>query len=331
VKMRAFKILVAAVSACLATVHQPSAQQPRDISFGMPSKSVIASVPRIADEMGFFAKHGLKPKFSVIDSTAATAAALLSKSIDFATTGTTEVIAAAARDQKLVVLNSHYAGLAGSLVLSKAAADKLGVSPGAPAADRLKALNNLTIASVSKVSSFTIAYKGAATAVGAEPRFVYMAVNAMGAALETGAIDGAIITGPFWAFPVLKGTGVLWLSPPKGDLDAKFMPSSAGIAATTRAYADANPDVVKAVVATLDDLSMAFAERPADVKAAIGRLFPELDAKALDLVFSLEAKAYTTKPLTAADIAHDLAFMKLSGLDLGPIDTVDPASVMWKR
>lgn len=307
------------------------AQQMREISFGLPSKSLVASPARMADELGLFAKHGLKPKFSYIDSTSATATALLSKSVEFSTTGISEVIAATARNQPLVVVANLYNGLAGALVLAKPVADRLGVKADAPIAQRLKALDNVLLASVSKISSLTIAYKGAANANGAEPRFSYMAVGAMGAALESGAIEGAVVTAPFWALQVLKGTGVLWLSPARGDLGKEFMPTTAAVTATTKALAESDPALVRKVALVFDDLAAAFTQRPAEVKAAIARLYPELDAKTLDLVFDMEAKAFAAKIMTPADVEHDIKHMKLSGLDLGPIDKVDPASVLFKR
>ena len=323
---------IAIVLATLTGLVEPVlAQGMREISFALPSKSLLASPARIADQMGLFARHGLKPNFSYVDSTAGTASALMSKSVDFATTGTPEVIAAESRDQHLLILASHYKGLAGALVLSKATVDKLGVSPTAPVADRLKAMNNVLIASTSKVSSFTVSYKGAAKSVGAEPRFAYMAIAAMGAALESGAVEGIIVTAPLWPMQVIKGSGVLWLSPARGDLAPEFLPSSASVSATTRAFAEANPDVTKRVVAVFDELSAAFGSRPAEVKAAVKTLYPELDQAVLDMVFSLEERAFQTKPLTPADIAHDVAYMKVSGMELGPIEKVKPEVTLYQR
>lgn len=329
--MRRHFLKLVVATGILAATGGAYAQQPREISFGLPSKSLVASPPRIADELGLFAKHGLKPKFNYIDSTSATATALLSKSVEFSVTGISEVIAATARNQQLLVVANLYNGLAGSLILAKPVADRLGVKPDAPLAQRLKTLDNVLLASVSKISSLTIAYKGAANANGAEPRFSYMAVGAMGAALESGAIEGAVVTAPFWALQVMKGTGVLWLSPARGDLPADLMPTTASVAATTKALAESDPALVRKVAAVFDDLSAAFTQRPAEVKAAIARLYPELETKTLDLVFEMEAKAFAGKIMTPADVVHDIKHMKLSGLDLGPIDQVDPASVLFKR
>jgi ABC-type nitrate/sulfonate/bicarbonate transport system substrate-binding protein len=303
----------------------------QEITYALPSKSLLGSPARIAEEMGLFAKRGLKPTFSYVDSTSGTATALLSGSVDFGTTGTNEPIAAAARGQHLLIVANHYKGLAGALILSKAAVTKLGVKPDAPLADRLKAVNGLVIASTSKVSSFTVSYEGAIRSVGAEPRFTYMAVGAMEAALEQGAVDGAVLTAPLWTTPVLRGVGVLWLSPAKGDLDYKFMPSAASVTTTTPAYAAAHPDVVRKVADVYDELAADFKDHPDLVKAAIVKLFPEIPSQAWDMVLTLEAQSFETKPLTPADIAHDIAYMKMSGMDLGPIDKVDPASVLYQR
>jgi ABC-type nitrate/sulfonate/bicarbonate transport system substrate-binding protein len=323
--------VVLGAAAGLAIAGAVRAQEPREVVYALPSKSLPAAPPRLAEELGLFARHAIRPRFTYVDSTAQTAAALLSRSVDFGLTQTAEVIAAEARGQHLVLVAPHYRGLAGSLVLAKSVADRLHVSPEAPVAERLKALNNLLLASVSKISSFTIAYKAAANSVGAEPRFSYMAVNAMQAALESGAVEGIIVTAPFWAYPVLKGTGVLWISPPKGDLPPQFMPSTPAATATTRGFKEANPDLVDNVAAVFDEFSAAVAERPAQVKAAIAKLYPEFDTRTLDLIFSMESRAFNTKPLMPADIEHDVELMRASGMEFGAIDRIDFRAVLLKR
>ena len=55
------------------------------------------------------------------------------------------------------------------------------------------------------------------------------------------------------------------------------------------------------------------------------------DQAVLDMVFSLEERAFQTKPLTPADIAHDVAYMKVSGMELGPIEKVKPEVTLYQR
>ena len=294
----------------------------------LPSRSLVAASPRIADELGLFAAHGLKPKFTYMDSANASTVALISRSVDIAMSGTADAVAAQARGQKVLIIANTFAGLSGNLVLSKVVVDKLGISPSAPIAERLKALDGLLIASTSATSSFTISYGTSARAVRANIRFTYMGLPAMVAALETGAVQGIIATAPFWTVPVVKGTGVLWIAGPKGELPAEFVPASAADLQVMRDYADANPEVVKSVIAVVAELRKVIAERPAEVKAAIARLYPELNPATLDLIYGVDSAAWNAPPLTAADIAHEIAYVKLSGGPVEQLAGIDPASML---
>lgn len=315
-------------AAAVALSVPVSAQQLRELTIGLPSRSLVAAPPRVAKEMGLFEKYGLNPKFVVLDSANAATGALISKSVDVAISGLVEVVAAQARGQKVVVIANSYTGLSGSLVLSKVVADKLGVSPSAPVAQRLKALDGLLIASTSATSSFTIAYRGSAQAAGANVRFTYMALPAMGAALESGAIQGFVATAPYWTAPVLKGSGVLWISAPKGELPPENSTASGANYQTMRDFAEKNPDLVKRFVAVMNELSKAIEERPSEVKAAIAKLYPDLDAATIDLLYGLESPAWKTKPLTAKDVAHEIRFLKSGGVQLPDTDKLDLNSML---
>lgn len=318
----------AALSLCIA--GGALAQSPAEVSIGLASRSFVSSGPRIADEMGLFAKHGIKPKFSVIDGANGTLTALISKSIDVALSGTPDAIAAQAHGQKVVVIANTCAGLSGSLLLSSSAAGRLGVAAGAPAAARLKALDGLTVASTSPTSSFTVSYGGAAKAVGANVKFTYMALPAMVAALETGAIDGYIGTAPFWVQSVQKSGAVMWLSGPKGELPPEFTPASCANLQVTRDYAEAHPDIVKAIAAAEADYTKSVENDPAGLRAAIHRLYPEYDDKTVELMLSVEADAWRkSNPLTAADMAHEIAYVKMGGSNLPGIDNIKPADLIY--
>ena len=329
-----FKFLQAAVTAAFSAgflSNPAAAQQLREFSYALPSRSLVAAAPRIAAELGLFEAHGLKPDFVYIDTTSGTATALLSQSVDIAETGVTEVITAQARGQGLLVVASHYSGVPGSLVLAKSVVDELDTAPDAPLEERLKALDGLLLAGVAATSNMTVAYRGAARAAGAEPEFTYMAVSAMQAALETGAVQGIITTAPFWAFPVHSGTGVLWISPPAGDVLTGFIPSSGAITATTPQFVNANPELVQDISAVFADLSAAVGERPDEVKAVVAQLYADLDDEILDLIWGLESRAFQTGPLTAEDIVRDIEFMNMTGADFGDIGSVDPTAVLLAR
>ncbi|WP_267214401.1 ABC transporter substrate-binding protein [Chelatococcus asaccharovorans] len=304
--------------------------QLRDISIPISSLSFGTAAIRIAKELGLFEKHGLNAKIIVMDNANSATTALISKSVEVVLSGPGELVAAQGRGQKVVAIANTYNGLSASLVLAKDVAEKTGVSPNAPVAERLKALNGLIIGSTSATSSYTVSFKGAAEAVGANIRFTYMAQPAMVAALEKGAIQGFIAGAPFWGVPVVRDKAVLWLSGPKAELPPQNLPASSVSLQTMQDFATANPELMKSLAAVIADLGKAIEERPAEVKAAVAKLYPDVDAKTLDLLYASEAAAWKARPLTAADMAHEIAFVKSTGTSLPQIDSVDPASMLVK-
>ena len=330
--MARFSMLRAGLLAVIATVVSGTAHgpQPRQVSIGLGSGSLVAAGPRIADTMGFFARHGIEAKFSVMESANAATTAIISRSLDVAVSGPGELVVAQGRGQKVVVIAANtYGGLGASLVLSTAVAEKLALTAGLPVAERLKKLDGLVIGSTTATSAYTVALKGAAQAVGATIRFAYMTHPAMPAALETGAIQGFFTSAPFWAIPVTKGTGVVILSGPAREMPADNSPTSSASLQVMREYADANPNVIKGLVAGYAEFQRAIDERPADVKAAMARLYPDLGPTMLDLLFASESTAWKAKPPTVADMLREIAFVKSIGTALPQIDGVDPATMIY--
>ena len=322
--------LLAGATMVLAAAGANAQEAPREIKISLASTSFATAAARIAAELGLFEAHGLDPDFIVMDSANAATTAMMSGSVEAAVSGPGEVIAAQARGQEVVAIANGYKGLAGSLVLSKEAADGLGVAPDAPVADRLKALGGLTIASPSATGAYTIAFRSATEAAGAEEvSFVYMAQPAMLAALDSGSIDGFIGGAPFWAIPVIKGAGVLWVSGPKGELPPQSTSAIAASVQVMRDFAEANPEVIANLAAVFADLGTAIADRPAEVREVVARLYPDIDPATMDLLFQAESLAWQTGRLSAADMAHDIAFLKASGIAIPGLDGLDPAAMIY--
>ncbi len=316
-------ILVLSASAAVS-------QEPREVAIGLGSGSLVAGTARIAAELGLFKAHGLQPRFTVLDSANSATTALISRSVQAAVSGAAELIIANTRGQKVVMVASAYSGLGGTLVLSKVAADGLGVSPAASAAARFKALDGLIIAAPSPTATYKISIDGPARAQGAAVRFTYMAMTAMPAALESGAIHGYIASAPIWGVSVLKGSGVVWASGPRGEMPAEFAPKSSANLQVLREFAEANPDIVRKLASVYADFARSVRERPAEVKAAITKIYPDLSGEALDLAFASESLAWGAVPPTAEDIRHEIAFVKSTGAQLPGIDGLDPAALLFR-
>jgi len=322
-------IKAAIVATTLAmTASVAAAQNLTSVTLASSSSSLPAGGLRLANELGLFKKHGLDAKITPMDSGAVATLALLSNSVEFSNSGPNDVVINNAKGQDVVLVMSTYHGNPGVLVLSKKKVQELGISPSAPLKDKLKALDGLSIATPSATSTYTVAGRSAET-VGARVKFVYMAQPAMVAALETGAIDGYIASSPFWTAPVLRNEAVVWVSGPAGEWPEAYSPVNAVTVHTTGKYAAKNPQIVKAVRDVGKDLAAAFKERPQEVKAAISRLFPDLNEDTIDLIIKIETPAFSsTRPVTAEDMAKEIAFARLSGVELPPDDKLKPASMI---
>lgn len=320
---------VLAGAAGLAFAGHASAQSGTEIVVGLPSTSLGAAMPRLTGEMGLYAKHGLQARQTLLESAAVATAALVSRSVQVIQAGPAELVAAQANGQKTIALGTAYAGFAQSLILSNAAAAKVGVAPTATVAARMKAIDGLLIATASATSGATVALKLAALKLaGVNVRFTYIAQANFISAMERGAIDGYIGSAPYSTLGVAKKLGVMWLNGPGGDLPAELAPANAGIIMMMREYADANPAVVKSVIAAYTDFSTAVRERPAEVKAVVARLFPELDQPTLDLFYASESKSWQFTPITVQQMAHEIRFVKESGTPLPNADKLDPVAMV---
>jgi ABC-type nitrate/sulfonate/bicarbonate transport system substrate-binding protein len=323
-KQVSFKLAIAICVSAVFIVVPPSmvsAQQMPKISIGVSSGSLPGGGARIAKQMGLFEKHGLDATVITMDNAGVATMGVIPGSLHFWTGAPTDVILSTIRGQDLVAITGVYRGFAGVLVLSKAVAEKSGISAAASVNERLKALDKLVIAAPSATSTFTFSLKAAAEAVGAKVSFTYMAQDAMFAALERGAVQGFVAGAPFYGQPVLSNSGVIWLNGPKGEFPAQYVPVNAVTLNAKRDFATANPDVVKRASAAIADLAKAAEERPADVKAAIAALYPTLTPQTLELLFDSESIGFkTAKPLTSDEIAREIAYMKSSGIDLPQIE-----------
>lgn len=316
-------------AAILALAGHASAQMLREVTIALSSASFANAAPRIADAMGMFQKRGIQPKFIVMDSANAAAAALIAGSVQVASAGMAELLFAQTHGQKVIAIANVYAGSSGTMVLANSVVEKLGVSPDAPMMTKLKALDGLTIAGPSATSAYVLSYRNAALSAGANIHFTYMSQPAMVAALSSGAVQGYIGGAPFWAIPVIKGYGTRWLSGPKGELPPACLPATTQIFLMLRSTIDANRDLVKNLAAVFIELGHAVIDRPAEVKAVIGKLYPDMDATMLDLLFATESAAWKPQPISLEGVKHDIAFVKSDASAPPGIDSFDPASLFF--
>lgn len=319
-------LLGAATAAALGGLHAARAEGAQDVAIAVSSTSFVLGGVRIGEQAGIFAKAGLAPRIIVMDSGSAAMAALLGGSVPFAVAGPPEALAARARNQDVVIVVNLYRGLAGSVVLAKSAA-ALPTTATAPLADRLHALDGLLIAVPSATSALLGPIRTAAEQVGAHVRFTYMAQGAMPAALENNAIQGMVAAFPFAGTPILRGTGVLWIDGPGGELPADVLPSSSSCVLATAAHAKANPDLVRRLRQAVSEIADFVRNDPTAAQRALAAAYPQLTPQEIELAFTRQWRNWTQPVLTIADMAQELKLLTASA-KLPGLDRVDPAAAL---
>jgi len=300
----------------------------RKVSIGLSSTSFISVPVRVTNDAGFFRKHGLSVDVQVTPDASVGMAALITGSLDFMVAGAVNALMSRLRNQEVIVVSSVYRGFAGSLVLSSDVVAKLGLSEGAPTSERLKALDGLLLASPSASSNYTLTPLAAAKTVGANLRFTYMEQVAMPAALEVGAIQGYISGAPFWVRNVADGKGVLWLSGPKGDFADEAIPASSSLLETMCGYADANPDVVRAIRASMSEFVNFAQQKPDEVISYVRNLYPSLNEETAKILLGAESKAWANSRYTIDDLQHDIKYVRAGGITLDGIERIDLGSLI---
>jgi ABC-type nitrate/sulfonate/bicarbonate transport system substrate-binding protein len=325
---RSIKFLGSLLAAALFTMGPASPQEKKQIRIATSSSSIPAGPARMAKELGLFEKHGLEATVTPMDTGITATSGLLSGSVDFVSTGPSDVVLSHGNGQNVVVVANGYRGFAANIVISKAAQERSGVAPNAPVAERLKVLGDLRIATTSAASTFAVGPRSAIEGVGGKVNFTYMAQPAMVAAFQRGLIDAFVVASPYYVTPIRNGSGLMWISGPRGDFPQASAPANSSVIIARREFADANPELMKRIAAVFADFSKAIDERPAEVKAAMRKLWPDLDQETVDFVFEVERGGFRASPVTVEDMARDIAFMKLGGVALPQADRLDPAKMV---
>lgn len=307
------------------------AQEKRPISIALSSGSIPGGAARMARRLGLFEKHSLEPRIVAMETSTVATTALISGSVNFTTSGMADVVVAQARGQQMIAVRNLYGGFAPVLVLANETARRLRVQADAPVQERLRALDGVLIAMAGTSGSFVFALRQATESVGARIRSVNIGMPTMVAAMETGAVEGYFASAPYYAPPVIKGTGVIWLNGPKGEFPAQYTPASQNGLNTTRAYAEANPEIMQRMIAVFDDFGAVVRDRPGDLKVAMAQEYPDMDARTLELVFETEIRSFgRAKQLTVEDVEREIAFVKASGVPLPDAEKLVPRQLLYR-
>lgn len=290
------------------------------IRIAISSESIATQTVRMADTLGLFEKEGLDVELINSNGGAQAVTAMLSGNVQFASAGAPEVITSNAEGRDVKAVARLYAGLSGSVVLSKETADKLGVptdtpldervkAPDIPIEERLKDLDGLNIAFASATSSLKSPVISSAESVGAKVNPVYMKQENMPAAMSAGAIDALQGSPPMSELGVQTAGGVMWIEGPSGQFPAEHTPTSSSTLMTTGEYIDQDPETVKKVARAISATAQLVVDDPDKAKADVRSRFSDVDAKIFDAAWEANKGSFIQPRVTADQFAHDITVL----------------------
>ena len=309
---------LSAVSVTLLMLAGPGRAQPagalEDVVMAVPAVALTFSAGYVAEDLGLFAKQGVRVKSVVIAGIGSTNA-VISGSADFAQISAPTLTRAAARGQRLMAIANTLDRVTVEVVLRKDFA--AGFDPKAPLAKRAEVLRGRTIA-VDSVNSILHAYVLLlARRAGYDPnqiRIATMAPTSVLAAYAARQIDGFSLSMPWPLPPVLDGTAILVASGPDGD-PPDMVPFGHNVVVAKPETCEKRKTACSKVGRAFSEAVSYMHEHPAESLALLKKRFAAIDDKVLSAAFAQILKATPRPPVvTRADLENAETYNVNAGL-----------------
>jgi NitT/TauT family transport system substrate-binding protein len=291
-------------AALLGAGSLPLSAQPalQDIVIAMPNFTFTSTPNFIADELGLWAKHGLRVKYIQIAGVGATNA-VIAGSADFVEAGGSTLTRAASRGQRLLAIANTAERNIVMITMRKEIARAAGFDAKAPLEKRAQVLRGKTFG-VGAINANPHAYLLAVAARAGIPpdglRVTALAGNAMWAAFQNKQIDGMSNSPPWPLKPVVDGASVVIASGPDGD-----PPNAINFAYNVVL---AKPETCEKRRAVCMGVGQAMKEaitylhgHTAEVTAILGKKFPNLEPKLIAAAFDEIRKSTPKVPIVTEE------------------------------
>jgi NitT/TauT family transport system substrate-binding protein len=292
----------------LALATAPLAAQPalEDIIIAMPNYTFTSTPNFIAEELGLWAKHGLRVKIIQIAGVGATNA-VIAGSADFVQAGGSTLTRAAARGQRLLAIANTAERNIVAITMRKEVAEAAGFDTKAPLERRAQVLRGKTFG-VGAINANPHAYLLAVASLGGvkpdELRVTALEGNAMWAAFQSKQIDGMSNSPPWPLKPVVEGLSVVIASGPNGD-----PPNAVNFAYNVILAKPETCQKRKAVCAAMGQVmkeAVAYIHtHPAEVIAILGKKFPNLEPALIAAAFEEIRKSTPQVPVVTKEALNN--------------------------
>ena len=273
-----------------------------DVIIAVPNFTFTLTPNFVADELGLWAKHGLRVKMIQITGIGATNA-VISGSADFSQAGGSTLTRAAAQGQRLLAIANTAERNIVAITLRKEVAAAAGFDPKAPLAQRAQALRDRTIG-VGAINANPHAFLLVVAARGGigpdQFRVTAMEGNAMLAAFQSKQIDGMSNSPPFPLKPVVDGASVLLASGPAGDPPNAF-PFAYNVIQTRPDTCEKRKSVCNKMGQVMKEAVAYIHEHPAETIALLQKRFANLEPALIAVSFEEIRKSTPRVPLVSKE------------------------------
>jgi NitT/TauT family transport system substrate-binding protein len=241
----------------------------------------------VTEAAGFFREEKLDVSLVQTGSGTTAMAAMLGGSFDITGLVLSDVLLAASKGQKITAFAPVMPQYASDAIISKAAAERVGMKPDMPLPERLKRLKGLTLAVSGRGSGIDKMWRYLLSQVGLDAdkdvTLTVIKLDQMYPALRAGQIDGYNTTAPSNNRAVKEGLAVWVARPSQGEV-----PGLQGfvytILAVNPTYLKANREIIASFVRGLArGLALIHADPARAAKAVHGTIWAQTD---LDLLLA---------------------------------------------
>lgn len=303
---RAAKTLTAASHLAMACALTAIAAAPAraedaklaDVVLVNPAISLSFSAAYLAEDLGIFAKHGLRVKMIEIPGVGAINA-VISGSADFAQPSSLSLTRAASHGQRLLAIAETSNKPIIQVALRKDIAEAGGFDPKAPFEKRAALLRGHTIAADatgSLIHAYVLLMAKRAGLNANDLQIAFMQPPNMIAAFQSKQIDGYAMSPPWPLIPVMQGTAVMLASGPDGE-PADLSPFANNVVVTRPETCQQHRPLCVGMGATFVEAEAYMRDHPAEALELLKKRFATLDGKVLAAAFETIRKISPSPPL----------------------------------
>jgi NitT/TauT family transport system substrate-binding protein len=297
---------LAAAILALATAPLAAQPAPQDIIIAMPNFTFTSTPNFIAEELGLWAKHGLRAKIIQIAGVGATNA-VIAGSADFVQAGGSTLTRAAARGQRLLAIANTAERNIVAITMRKEVAEAAGFDAKASLEKRAAVLRGKTFG-VGAINANPHAYLLAVASRGGvkpdELRVTALEGNAMWAAFQSKQIDGMSNSPPWPLKPVIDGLSVVIASGPAGD-PPNAVNFAYNVILAKPETCEKRRQICVAMGAVVKEAIAYMHTHPAEVLAILAKKFPNLEPKLIAAAYAEILKSTPKVPVVTREALNN--------------------------